>query len=78
MSEHVEQPQIHSDSDEDMDILGESEQIRALKARRRELKALLNAHRPEMKSVVTEKKSKKEKAMHQRALKPGYTVPPYL
>jgi hypothetical protein len=74
--ESLEETRVQSDSDEDVDIPGESEQIRALKTRRRELKALLNAHRPEIQSLVTGKKSKKEKEIHQKALKPGYTVSP--
>jgi len=76
MNEPAEEPQVQSDSDEDADIPGENEQIRALKARRRELKALLSAQRPEARTVLTGKKTKKEKTMHHKALKAGYTVTP--
>jgi hypothetical protein len=84
MNEDVtEDVQHQSDSDEDADIPGENEQIRALKvlclrkvltqARRRELKNLLNAQRPEVKNLATGGKARKEKLV-QKTVKPGYTV----
>jgi hypothetical protein len=71
----AEENQVQPDSDEDADLPDESEEMRALKARRRELKAMLKAQRPtETKKPAGGKQAKKEKTI-QKAIKPGYTVP---
>lgn len=69
----AEESQVQPDSDEDADLPDESEEMRALKARRRELKAMLKAQRPETKKPAGGKQNKREKTI-QKAIKPGYTV----
>ena len=63
----------HHVSDEDVDVPGESEEIRALKARRRELKAMLKAQRPGSRDGPGSLSVKANQAS-QKSIKPGYTV----
>jgi len=65
------QPQ--PESDEDVDVSGESEEIRALKARRRELKAMLKAQRPNSRDGPAAMPLKADRQT-QKSIKPGYTV----
>ena len=70
-----EEKQPHHESDEDVDVPGESEEIRALKARRRHLKAMLKAQRPSSRDGPGSLPVKANEAS-QKTIKPGYTVFP--
>ena len=61
------------ESEEDVYVPGESEEIRTLKARRRELKTMLKAQRPSSRDGPTTTTPKNDKAT-QKSIKPGYTV----
>jgi len=68
-----EETHIQPESEEDVDVTGESEEIRALKARRRELKTMLKAQRPTSRDGPSSIPVKNDKVAY-RSIKAGYTV----
>ena len=68
-----EQNHPQPESEEDVDVPGETEEIRALKARRRELKAMLKAQRPSSRDGPASMPPKSDRTT-QKSIKPGYTV----
>lgn len=73
MNESLEETHVQPESEEDVDIPGESEEIRVLKARRRELKAMLKAQRPSSRDGPSSIPAKNDKSAH-KSIRPGYTV----
>lgn len=65
---------VPAESDEEADVPGESNEIRGLKARRRELKALLKAQRPDTNSPANASEPKKSPKNTGKEIRAGYTV----